>query len=64
MNIPVSGDKVYSGMQHKYGETVLFFPSQGQSCHGGIIIFKAGVLKKSPNDVAAIDVFLRLLCFS
>lgn len=33
MNIPVVAEKVYPGMQHKYGETVLFFPSQGQSCH-------------------------------
>lgn len=33
MNIPAEDGKIYSGMQHKYGETVLFFPSQGQSCH-------------------------------
>lgn len=26
------GDRL-SGMQHKYRETVLFFPSQGQTCH-------------------------------
>ena len=32
-NVPdVSGEKFY-GMQHKYRETVLFFPSQGQTCH-------------------------------
>jgi KamA family protein len=32
-NVPmVEGEKLY-GMQHKYRETVLFFPSQGQTCH-------------------------------
>jgi len=32
-NIPsLEGEKL-SGMQHKYRETVLFFPSQGQTCH-------------------------------
>jgi len=32
-NIPeVDGEKV-EGIQHKYNETVLFFPSQGQVCH-------------------------------
>jgi len=33
-NVPQlnDGTKMY-GMQHKYKETVLFFPSQGQTCH-------------------------------
>lgn len=32
-NVPeVNGQKL-SGVQHKYNETVLFFPSQGQTCH-------------------------------
>ena len=32
-NVPqVDGIKLH-GMQHKYRETVLFFPSQGQTCH-------------------------------
>jgi len=32
-NVPkVNGEKVF-GMQHKYRETVLFFPGQGQTCH-------------------------------
>lgn len=32
-NVPiVSGEKL-PGMQHKYKETILFFPSQGQTCH-------------------------------
>lgn len=33
LNVPVlDGEKVH-GMQHKYRETALFFPSQGQTCH-------------------------------
>lgn len=33
LNVPEhDGDKL-EGMQHKYNETVLFFPSQGQVCH-------------------------------
>jgi L-lysine 2,3-aminomutase len=32
-NIPVLGDETLYGMQHKYRQTVLFFPKQGQTCH-------------------------------
>jgi KamA family protein len=32
-NVPLLGDQKLLGMQHKYRETVLFFPSQGQTCH-------------------------------
>ena len=32
-NVPSLGNHKLSGMQHKYRETVLFFPSQGQTCH-------------------------------
>jgi KamA family protein len=32
-NIPMLDGRKLHGMQHKYQETVLFFPSQGQSCH-------------------------------
>lgn len=32
-NIPMIEDYKLTGMQHKYRETVLFFPSQGQTCH-------------------------------
>ncbi len=32
-NIPTLDGKELPGMQHKYHETVLFFPSQGQTCH-------------------------------
>jgi KamA family protein len=32
-NVPTLNGKRLSGIQHKYRETVLFFPSQGQTCH-------------------------------
>ncbi len=33
LNIPNLDGEPLDGMQHKYHETVLFFPSQGQTCH-------------------------------
>lgn len=33
MNVPAAEDGPIAGLQHKYRETVLFFPSQGQTCH-------------------------------
>ncbi|MDY0206112.1 MAG: lysine 2,3-aminomutase [Pseudomonas sp.] len=33
MNVPELDGEFLEGMQHKYRETVLFFPSQGQVCH-------------------------------
>jgi KamA family protein len=33
LNVPRIGDDPMPGMQHKYPETVLFFPKQGQTCH-------------------------------
>lgn len=32
-NIPQVNGQALPGVQHKYRETVLFFPSQGQTCH-------------------------------
>ncbi len=32
-NVPSLGEIKLKGIQHKYPETVLFFPSQGQTCH-------------------------------
>ncbi|MGL5786813.1 MAG: KamA family radical SAM protein [Bacteroidales bacterium] len=32
-NVPYLGEIKLKGVQHKYRETVLFFPSQGQTCH-------------------------------
>ena len=33
LNVPELGEQKLAGMQHKYKETLLFFPSQGQVCH-------------------------------
>lgn len=33
LNVPKMDDQALDGIQHKYRETVLFFPSQGQTCH-------------------------------
>jgi KamA family protein len=32
-NVPVHNDEPVRGLQHKYRETVLVFPAQGQTCH-------------------------------
>lgn len=32
-NVPVLNEQPLTGIQHKYRETLLFFPSQGQTCH-------------------------------
>lgn len=32
-NVPVLDGRRLPGLQHKYRETVLFFPAQGQTCH-------------------------------
>jgi KamA family protein len=32
-NVPLHENKLYSGIQHKYAETALLFPRQGQTCH-------------------------------
>ncbi len=33
LNVPTLAGRRLAGMQHKYRETVLFFPTQGQTCH-------------------------------
>ncbi len=33
LNVPVEEGITLDGMQHKYSETALFFPKQGQTCH-------------------------------
>lgn len=33
LNVPVIEGEKLAGSQHKYRETMLFFPSQGQTCH-------------------------------
>jgi KamA family protein len=33
LNVPAFGDEQVPGVQHKYPETMLIFPKQGQTCH-------------------------------
>jgi KamA family protein len=33
LNMPRVGDALVEGVQHKYQETLLYFPSEGQTCH-------------------------------
>ena len=33
LNVPQVGGQPVAGLQHKYAETVLFFPAAGQTCH-------------------------------
>ncbi|WP_275939313.1 KamA family radical SAM protein [Polyangium spumosum] len=33
LNVPLLDGRPVAGIQHKYPETVLFFPTQGQTCH-------------------------------
>ncbi len=33
LNVPVFQNEPFHGMQHKYDQTVLFFPNQGQTCY-------------------------------
>lgn len=33
LNVPKLGDSAVPGVQHKYRDTVLLFPSEGQTCH-------------------------------
>ena len=33
LNVPTLNDTKLKGIQHKYRETMLFFPQQGQTCH-------------------------------
>lgn len=33
LNVPIEGGVERRGLQHKYRQTVLFFPAQGQTCH-------------------------------
>lgn len=32
-NVPILDGKIVPGAQHKYNETILFFPNQSQTCH-------------------------------
>ncbi|MBG0814728.1 KamA family radical SAM protein [Planomonospora sp. ID82291] len=66
LNVPRVGTEPVPGMQHKYPETVLFFPKQGQTCHAYCTycfrwaqFIGEPDLKFASDDVAALVSYLR-----
>ena len=65
-NIPRVDGRPVDGIQHKYAETVLFFPAQGQTCHSYCSycfrwaqFVPLGDLKFATKDVDALVGYLR-----
>ncbi|SHH22064.1 KamA family radical SAM protein [Ferrimonas marina] len=64
LNVPKQQGESLDGMQHKYKETLLFFPSQGQYCHSYCTFcfrwaqFVGRSLRFNSNDVAALHGYL------
>lgn len=66
LNVPEENRNIIKGMQHKYPETVLFFPSQGQTCHAFCTycfrwaqFVGLDKLKFASNDINALVKYLR-----
>ena len=66
LNIPELADEPLPGVQHKYPETVLVFPKQGQTCHAYCTYcFRWAQfvgepdLKMATNDMARVTAYLR-----
>lgn len=64
MNVPTIDGEPLAGMQHKYRETVLFFPSQGQYCHSYCTFcfrwaqFVGKSLRMNSNDAESLHAYL------
>ena len=64
MNVPTIDGEPVEGMQHKYRETVLFFPSQGQYCHSYCTFcfrwaqFVGKSLRMNSNDAESLHDYL------
>ncbi|MCC5880188.1 MAG: lysine 2,3-aminomutase [Idiomarina sp.] len=64
MNVPTIDGEPLEGMQHKYRETVLFFPSQGQYCHSYCTFcfrwaqFVGKSLRMNSNDAESLHAYL------
>ena len=65
MNVPKIDEELLEGMQHKYKETVLFFPSQGQYCHAYCTFcfrwaqFVGKAMRFNSNDAETLHHYLR-----
>src|ERR1700683_262054 len=65
LNAPTLHGRPLSGLQHKYPETVLFFPRQGQTCHAycsycfrGAQFVDEPELKMATNDIGTLVAYL------
>src|ERR1700731_902053 len=65
-NIPDFSDEPLPGVQHKYPETVLVFPKQGQTCHAYCTycfrwaqFVDEPDLKMATNDMSRVTAYLR-----
>jgi L-lysine 2,3-aminomutase len=66
LNVPALADEPLPGVQHKYPETVLIFPKQGQTCHAyctycfrwAQFVDEPG-LKMATADVGRVTTYLR-----
>src|ERR1700761_2565265 len=66
LNTPALDDEPMPGLQHKYPETVLFFPRQGQTCHAYCTYCLRGAkfvaepdLKMATDDIGGLVTYLR-----
>jgi KamA family protein len=66
LNIPAVGAEPVPGIQHKYPETVLIFPKQGQTCHAYCTycfrwaqFVDEPDLKMATDDIAGVTRYLR-----
>jgi L-lysine 2,3-aminomutase len=67
INIPFLNGEAIQGLQHKYPETVLFFPKQGQTCHSYCSFcfrwpqfVESGAAKFEADDASHLHSYLRL----
>jgi L-lysine 2,3-aminomutase len=64
LNIPALSDEPLPGVQHKYPETVLVFPKQGQTCHAYCTYcFRWAQFVGEPDLKMATDDMSRVTCY-
>jgi KamA family protein len=64
LNIPEVGQEPLPGVQHKYPETVLVFPRQGQTCHAYCTYcFRWAQFVDEPDLKMATDDMARVACY-
>jgi KamA family protein len=64
LNIPEVGEEPLPGVQHKYPETVLIFPKQGQTCHAYCTYcFRWAQFVDEPDLKMATDDMDRVTCY-